>query len=116
MNVLFEEFVAEFLRRNKRKVRLGGGEHLAEVSYQRNLGRFFDEFNMRADLVLTASTSIKRPSFLRYGSAARSLGSTTVRTAYRVEGSSHEEARSIPQPPAARPCRPRARTRVFRVP
>jgi 5-methylcytosine-specific restriction enzyme subunit McrC len=52
MNRLFEEFVAEFLRRHKGRIRLGGSR-LARVAYQRRLGRLFGEFNMDADLVLT---------------------------------------------------------------
>ena len=52
MNRLFEEFVAEFLRRHKNQIRLGDG-HLVKVAYQRRLGRLFGEFNMDADLVLT---------------------------------------------------------------
>ena len=53
MNRLFEEFVAEFLRRHTSKIDLGRGRHLAGVRYQHRLGRLFGEFNMDADLVLT---------------------------------------------------------------
>jgi 5-methylcytosine-specific restriction enzyme subunit McrC len=53
MNRLFEEFVAEFLKRHAGKIELGGGQRLEEVSYQHRLGRLFDEFDMNADLVLT---------------------------------------------------------------
>ncbi len=53
MNKLFEEFVAEFLKRNASKIDLGEGRHLAGVSYQRRLGCLFGEFNMDVDLVLT---------------------------------------------------------------
>jgi len=52
MNRLFEEFVAEFLRRHKSRIWLGDGR-LAKVEYQRRLGRLFGEFSMDADLVLT---------------------------------------------------------------
>jgi 5-methylcytosine-specific restriction enzyme subunit McrC len=52
MNRLFEEFVAEFLRRHKSRIRLGDSR-LAKVEYQHRLGRLFGEFNMDADLVLT---------------------------------------------------------------
>jgi 5-methylcytosine-specific restriction enzyme subunit McrC len=52
MNRLFEEFVAEFLRRHKSRIRLGDGRRLVKVGYQRRLGRLFGEFNMDADLVL----------------------------------------------------------------
>lgn len=52
MNRLFEEFVAEFLRQHRSKIRLGGGR-LVKIEYQRRLGRLFGEFNMDADLVLT---------------------------------------------------------------
>ena len=62
MNRLFEEFVAEFLRRHKSRIRLGDS-HLAKVEYQRRLGRLFGEFNMDADLVLTddAGRSLHHP-------------------------------------------------------
>ena len=52
MNRPFEEFVTEFLRRHKSRIRLGEGR-LVKVAYQRRLGRLFGEFNMDADLVLT---------------------------------------------------------------
>jgi 5-methylcytosine-specific restriction enzyme subunit McrC len=56
MNTLFEEFVAEFLRRNKNRIRLGDERHLIEVISQRSLGRLFGEFNMRVALILTDNT------------------------------------------------------------
>ncbi len=56
MNRLFEEFVAEFLRRHKNRIRLANGRSLAKVENQRRLGRLFGEFNMDADLILTDDT------------------------------------------------------------
>jgi 5-methylcytosine-specific restriction enzyme subunit McrC len=56
MHRLFEEFVAEFLRRHKNRIRLEDGCGLAKVEYQRRLGRFFGEFHMNADLMLTDDT------------------------------------------------------------
>lgn len=53
MNALFEEFVAEFLKRNVGKMALGGGRRLARVRYQHRVGKLFGEFEMRPDLVLT---------------------------------------------------------------
>ncbi len=53
MNRLFEEFVAEFVKRHSKRIRLGRDRRLTEVRYQQRLGRLFDEFNMNADLVLT---------------------------------------------------------------
>ncbi len=53
MNKLFEEFVAEFLKRHVGKIKLGEHRRLVKVSYQHRLGRLFGEFNMDADLVLT---------------------------------------------------------------
>lgn len=53
MNVLFEEFVAEFLRRNKRRIRLRNGLYLTNVGAQKRLGRLFGSFEMRVDLILT---------------------------------------------------------------
>jgi 5-methylcytosine-specific restriction enzyme subunit McrC len=53
MNKLFEEFVAEFLKRNKRKIHLTDGRFLKDVKDQKHLGRFFGRFNMWVDLVLT---------------------------------------------------------------
>ena len=52
MNVLFEEFVTEFLRRHKDSIELGGGRKLSRVARQRVLGKLFGEFNMKVDLVL----------------------------------------------------------------
>jgi 5-methylcytosine-specific restriction enzyme subunit McrC len=60
MNRLFEEFVAEFLKRHVRKISLNGDRHLAKVSYQHRLGRLFNEFNMNADLVLTDDAEPER--------------------------------------------------------
>lgn len=53
MNRLFEEFVAEFLKRHTGKIDLGGGKRLSTVSYQYRLGKLFGEFEMKPDLVLT---------------------------------------------------------------
>jgi 5-methylcytosine-specific restriction enzyme subunit McrC len=53
MNKLFEEFVAEFLKRHRSKIDLGGGRHLARVGYQHRLGRLFGAFGMDVDLALT---------------------------------------------------------------
>jgi 5-methylcytosine-specific restriction enzyme subunit McrC len=52
MNVLFEEFVAEFLRRHRDRIELDGGRHLVKVERQRVLGRLFNEFGMKVDLIL----------------------------------------------------------------
>ncbi len=56
MNNLFEEFVAEFLKRNRHRIRLANGCRLAEVEPQRSVGQIFGRFSMRADLVLTDSS------------------------------------------------------------
>lgn len=55
MNVLFEEFVAEFLRRHKDGIELGGGRRLKRVARQQVLGKLFGEFNMEVDLALEDS-------------------------------------------------------------
>ena len=52
MNVLFEAFVAEFLRRHRTEIRLGSGRPLAEVNAQYRIGKLFGEFLMRVDLRL----------------------------------------------------------------
>jgi 5-methylcytosine-specific restriction enzyme subunit McrC len=53
MNNLFEEFVAELLKRNSGKIELGSGRQLKNVRRQRSLGKLFNELNMYVDLVLT---------------------------------------------------------------
>lgn len=52
MSVLFEEFVAEFLRRHRESIVLEDGGRIAKVERQRVLGKLFDEFDMKVDLVL----------------------------------------------------------------
>ncbi len=52
MNALFEEFVAEFLRRHRESIELDHGRRLVKVERQRVLGKLFDEFDMKVDLVL----------------------------------------------------------------
>ena len=56
MNRLFEEFVAEFLRRHIGRIKVRDQRWLADVKYQHRLGRLFGEFNMEADLILTDDT------------------------------------------------------------
>ena len=56
MNRLFEEFVAEFLRRHIGRIKVRDQRWLADVKYQHRLGRLFCEFNMEADLILTDDT------------------------------------------------------------
>ncbi|CAN5578000.1 hypothetical protein BH20ACT10_BH20ACT10_19000 [soil metagenome] len=51
MNVLFEKFVAEFLRRNKEGISIGG-DRLEDVETQYPLGKLFGKFGMRVDAVL----------------------------------------------------------------
>jgi 5-methylcytosine-specific restriction enzyme subunit McrC len=53
MNRLFEEFVAEFLRRHIGRIMIGDQRWLTDVDYQHRLGRLFGEFNMEVDLFLT---------------------------------------------------------------
>jgi 5-methylcytosine-specific restriction enzyme subunit McrC len=53
MNCLFEKFVAVFLQRHMKDIKVGDNRHLKEVNYQHRLGRLFGEFNMDVDLVLT---------------------------------------------------------------
>ncbi len=55
MNVLFEEFVAEFLRRHKDDIVLKDGRSLKKVERQRVLGKLFGKFRMMVDLVLEAT-------------------------------------------------------------
>ena len=57
MNRLFEKFVAVFLQRHIREIKVGDNRHLKDVNYQHRLGRLFDEFNMDVDLVLTDDTN-----------------------------------------------------------
>jgi 5-methylcytosine-specific restriction endonuclease McrBC regulatory subunit McrC len=52
MSTLFEEFVAEFLRRHRDNIELDEGRRLAKVERQRVLGKLFNEFDMRVDLIL----------------------------------------------------------------
>lgn len=54
MNKLFEEFVAEFLRRNKGSISIGGYS-LEEVETQKSLGKLFGKFDMRVDVILRTS-------------------------------------------------------------
>jgi 5-methylcytosine-specific restriction enzyme subunit McrC len=52
MSQLFEEFIAEFLRRHHHAIRLAGGRQLTAVEPQHFLGRLFGEFQMKVDLRL----------------------------------------------------------------
>ena len=52
MNALFEEFVAEFLRRHRDSIELDDGRRLRKVERQRVLGKLFSEFDMKVDLIL----------------------------------------------------------------
>ncbi|MBA2692926.1 MAG: hypothetical protein H0U65_10595 [Rubrobacter sp.] len=54
MNILFEKFVAEFLRRNKERIRIGGCR-IEKVETKENLGKLFGEFKMEVDVVLRTS-------------------------------------------------------------
>lgn len=59
MSRLFEEFVAEFLRRHHGEIPLSGGRSLVAVQPQQFLGRLFGEFQMRVDLRLIDSAGRK---------------------------------------------------------
>lgn len=59
MNRLFEEFVAEFLRRHIGRIKVRDQRRLVDVKYQHNLGKLFGKFNMEADLILTDDTGAK---------------------------------------------------------
>ena len=52
MNRLFEEFVAEFLRRHLDEIHLSDGSRYRSVAAQQPLGRLFGEFRMVVDLRL----------------------------------------------------------------
>ncbi len=54
MAKLFEEFVAEFLRRNATKITLGEDGHLTSVSVKKRIGRLFGQVRMEPDLILRA--------------------------------------------------------------
>jgi 5-methylcytosine-specific restriction enzyme subunit McrC len=56
MNKLFEEFVAEFLKRNHSQLHLPEHRKIVAVESQSYLGRLFGEFRMVVDLVLTESS------------------------------------------------------------
>jgi len=53
MDRLFEEFVAEFLKRYMGEITVGEGSKLVNVAPKRGLGRLFGRLGMEADLVLT---------------------------------------------------------------
>jgi len=53
MDKLFEEFVAEFLRRNVEEITVGEGSKLQSVAAKKHIGRLFGKLSMEADLVLT---------------------------------------------------------------
>jgi 5-methylcytosine-specific restriction enzyme subunit McrC len=55
MNVLFEEFVAEVMVRHRDDIRLGGNR-LEWVKKQQPLGKLFEKFGMKVDLILTDDT------------------------------------------------------------
>ena len=55
MAKLFEEFVAEFLKRNASEVTLSEGEHLTSVSVKKGVGRLFGRLRMEPDLILHAA-------------------------------------------------------------
>lgn len=52
MNTLFEEFVAELLRRHRDSIELDEDRRLVKVERQRVLGKLFNEFDMKVDLIL----------------------------------------------------------------
>ncbi|PLS84121.1 MAG: hypothetical protein CYG60_19600 [Actinobacteria bacterium] len=58
MNLLFEEFVAEFVDRHSDKIRLGANR-LAWVKKQQPLGKLFEKFGMKVDLILKDDTHHK---------------------------------------------------------
>lgn len=55
MEKLFEEFVAEFLRRNATEITFGEDEHLTSVSAKERVGRLFGQVRMEPDLILRAA-------------------------------------------------------------
>lgn len=55
MEKLFEEFVAEFLRRNATDITLGESDHLTSVSVKKRVGRLFGQVRMEPDLVLRSA-------------------------------------------------------------
>ncbi len=55
MNLLFEEFVAEFVGRHSDEIKLGGNR-LAWVKKQQPLGKLFEKFGMKVDLILKDDT------------------------------------------------------------
>lgn len=55
MEKLFEEFVAEFLRRNATKMTDDKDEHLTSVIVKKRVGRLFGQVRMEPDLILCAA-------------------------------------------------------------
>lgn len=53
MDKLFEEFVAEFLRRNADEIMVGEGSKLKSVAPKKSIGRLFGKLGMEPDLTLT---------------------------------------------------------------
>ncbi len=56
MNRLFEEFVFEFVRRNRSKLFIGGENEVVFVKDQIYIGKLFDEFKMRGDILIKDSS------------------------------------------------------------
>jgi 5-methylcytosine-specific restriction enzyme subunit McrC len=58
MNRLFEEFIYEFIKRNRRKITVNNNE-IKYIKDQKNLGKLFNEFNMRIDIFMEISDGTK---------------------------------------------------------
>jgi 5-methylcytosine-specific restriction enzyme subunit McrC len=59
MNRLFEEFVFEFIKRNRRKLLINGVDEITYVKDQFYIGKLFDEFKMKGDILINDSSGRK---------------------------------------------------------
>lgn len=59
MNRLFEEFVFEFIRQNKEKILINGRYRIAFVKDQVRIGKLFNEFLMKCDILIQDNSGRK---------------------------------------------------------
>lgn len=59
MNRLFEEFVFEFIKRNRRRLLINGIDEVIYIKDQFYIGRLFGEFRMRGDILINDSSGRK---------------------------------------------------------
>lgn len=73
MNRLFEEFVAEFIRKHKSQILVNNTHQIEIVKNQITLGKFFDEFRLIGDLIIKDASGRKILIDTKYKMLAQNL-------------------------------------------